>query len=29
MNKDLRKPQLVKVGLCSVNNDPVDFKRNY
>ena len=19
----------VKIGLCSINNDPLDFKRNY
>lgn len=28
MNHNHRKPVLVKIGLCSLNNDPIDFNRN-
>lgn len=29
MKTNFRKPILVKIGLCALNNDPIDFKRNF
>ena len=29
MKQNLNKPEIIKIGLCGLNNDPIDFKRNY